>query len=71
MAWRIQDAPGDEWSDIIVVLNANRKAVQLTVPQGDYVVVCHDGVISQQGLGEVSGNTVTVGPQSALIMHSK
>ena len=71
VAWRIQDAPGDEWSDIIVVLNANRKAVKLSVPQGDYVVVCRDGIISQQGLGEVSGNTVTVGPQSAIIMHSK
>ena len=69
LAFRLKDAPNDEWKDIIVILNANTKAMQVSVPEGDYTVVCRDGRIDEQGLGNVSGSTVTVPAQSALIMH--
>ena len=69
VAFRLKDAPNDEWKDIIVILNANTKAMQVSVPEGDYTVVCRDGRIDEQGLGNVSGPTVTVPAQSALIMH--
>ena len=70
LAFRLKDhAGGDDWRNIIVVLNPARRPATVAVPQGRYQVVCRDGVISEQGLGEVSGDRVVVGPQSALIMH--
>ena len=70
VAFRLKDLAGlDEWANIIVVLNANAKPVEVAIPDGQYTVVCRDGVIDEQGLGTVSGTTVTVSPQSALILH--
>ena len=72
VAFRLKDhAGGDEWGDIIVVLNANRKAMKVDVPEGSYTVVCREGKIDEQGLGTVSGRTVSVAPQSALIMYKQ
>ncbi len=71
VAFRISDAPADEWRDIIVILNANATAAQVDVPEDSYVVVCRDGQIDEQGLSSVSGPQVTVAPQSALIMHGQ
>ena len=69
VAFRLKDAPGDEWQDIIVILNANAKAMQVSVPEGEYTVVCRDGQIDEQGLGTVSGPTVSVPAQSAMIVY--
>ncbi len=72
VAYRLKDhAGGDAWSNITVVLNANSEAVDVTVPQGDYTVVACDGTIDTEGLSHFSGDTVTVSPQSALIMHQE
>ena len=71
VAYRLKEHAGnDQWNDIIVILNANREAVTVDVPQGTYTVVCCDGQIDENGLGEVKGNRVLVGPQTALIMHN-
>jgi pullulanase len=69
VAYCLKDVADDEWQDIIVILNANTKAVKVSVPEGDYTVVCRDGRIDEQGLGTVSGPTLSVPAQSALIMH--
>ena len=69
VAYRLKDVANDDWQDIIVILNANAKAVKVSVPEGNYTVVCRDGRIDEQGLGTVSGTTVSVPAQSALIMH--
>jgi len=63
-------AGGDEWKNIIVILNANREAKTVAIPDGRYTVVCCDGKIDESGLGEVHGNKVVVDPQSALIIHN-
>ena len=71
VAFRLKNhAGGDEWQDIIVILNANRTAQTVDIPEGTYTVVCCDGKIDQQGLGEVKGSRVQVAPQSALIIHN-
>ena len=69
VAFRLKDhAGGDAWRDIIVILNANRQARVVDIPEGRYTVVCCDGQIDEQGLGEVNGSRVQVAPQSALIL---
>ncbi len=69
VAYRLKDVANDDWQDIIVILNANAKVVKVSVPEGDYTVVCRDGRIDEQGLGTASGPMVSVPAQSALIMH--
>ena len=70
VAYCLNDYAGrDDWRNIIVVLNANRTAQEVSLPEGTYTVVCRDGVINEQSAHRVSGQSVTVGPQSALILH--
>jgi len=63
------NAGGDEWKNIIVVMNASSKFQQVSVPEGEYTIVCADGKIDEQGMGNVSGPRLTVAPVSALIVH--
>ena len=70
MAFRLKNYAGrDDWRDIIVILNASREAQDLAIPEGNYTVVCRDGLIDEQGLGTIVGSKLTVSPQSALILH--
>ncbi len=71
VAYRLKDHAGsDEWQDIIVILNADKSSVRVNIPEGRYTVVCCDGKVDEQSLGEVTGNKVQVNPQSALIIHN-
>ena len=70
VAFRLKGNPkGDSWKNIIVILNSAKQARSVDVPQGNYTVVCRDGVINESGLDTVSGSQVSVPAQSALIMH--
>lgn len=69
IAYRLKEnANGDAWEDIIVVLNSRKENARLTVPEGKYTVVCKDGFISEGGLGTLYGSEVIVPAQSALII---
>ena len=70
VAFRLADhSGGDTWSDIIVVLNAKETPVNVNIPEGHYEKVAHDGRIDLNGMGWVSGNSVTVAPRSATILY--
>ncbi len=62
-------AGGDTWNNIFVVLNGNKTSCTLDVDDAIYTVVCRDGQIDEQGLGTISGPTIEIAPQSALIIH--
>ena len=71
VAFQLKDLQGiDDWQHIIVVLNASKEAQSLTIPQGNYTIVCQEGRIDEKGLGAVQDQIVTVQPQSALILHN-
>ena len=70
VAYRLKNYAGrDDWRDIIVILNANKADVEVTIPNGDYTIVCSDGCIDEQGMGILQGEKVVVSPQSAFILH--
>ena len=70
VAFRLKNYAGrDDWRNIIIILNASKKAQQLAIPASSYTVVCRDGVINENGIGTLSGTSVVVSPQSALILH--
>ena len=71
VAYRLKNYAGrDDWRDIIVILNANKSATEVSIPDGRYTIVCQNGVINEQGMGETTGCKASVGPQSALIIYN-
>lgn len=70
VGFRLKDnAGGDPWKNIIVILNSAKSARSVAVPSGKYTVVCRDGVINEKGIATVEGASVEVPGQSAIIMH--
>ncbi len=70
VAFALENLQGiDTWDDIIVVLNGNKDATSVTIPEGSYTVVCCDGDINEQGLEAMQGGNITVNGQTALILH--
>ena len=70
VAFRLKNYAGrDDWRNIIVVLNANKESIELTIPDGRYTIVCCDGTINENGLGTITGTKAIVDAQSALILH--
>ena len=70
VAFRLKNYAGrDDWRNIIVMLNASKEAVEITIPDGKYTVVCCDGNINENGLGTITGTKTVVDSQSALIIH--
>ena len=69
VAYRITGAVGCVVNNVIVVLNPSRKEQTVTIPEGEYTVVCASGVIDLNGLDTFTGSQVSVAPQTALIIH--
>jgi pullulanase len=62
---------GEVWKDVLVLYNGNRKAVSVSIPAGEWNVVCHDGMIKPDGISVVSDTTFSIAPSSASIMYVK
>lgn len=73
VAFRLKNLEGiDSWKDIIVVLNANKEAKTIAIPEGEYTVACCNGVINELGIGlSFNATEATVNAQSALILYRK
>ena len=70
VAYRLKNYAGrDDWRNIIVILNAGKSDAEITIPEGNYTIVCCDGQINEQGLGTIKGTKAIVDAQSALILH--
>ena len=70
VAYQLKDnAGGDSWKNIIVILNSQKTPQTVNVAEGSYTMVVANGKVNANGIGLVNGNSVTVAPQSALIVH--
>ena len=68
----LTDHVNDEvWKDILVIYNGNRKPVSVQIPEGEWNVVCHNGVINLTGISLVKSTTFVVAPSSASILYVK
>jgi len=59
----------DAWNNIVVILNSAKSPQQVSIPEGAYTIVCQEGKLDEKGLASFNGNTISVAPQSALILH--
>ena len=72
VVFRLKNLEGiDSWKNIIVVLNFDKEAKNVQVPEGEYTVACCNGVINEEGLGHFRGNNTFVAGQSAMILYQK
>ena len=70
VAFRLKNYAGrDDWRNIIVILNADKTDIEMTIPKGNYTIVCCDREINENGLGTLQGDRAVVDAQSALILH--
>ena len=65
----LNNANGDSWQDIIVILNASKKAQKVAIPEGCWTSVCEGGIINLAGIAEYKGKEINVAPQEAIIIH--
>ena len=70
VGFRLKDnANGDSWRDIIVLLNASKTAQKIAIPEGCWTSICQGGIINLAGIAEHKGKEITVAPQEALIIY--
>ena len=63
------NANGDTWRNIIVAFNARSKNAKVTIPDGNYTIICKKGKINLKGMGKIKGSSILVPPRSAMIIH--
>lgn len=61
------NAVDDTWGRIIVIFNGNDKTVAIPLPEGNYMLVAHDGRIDENGLEQLK-DEVPVAPLSMSIL---
>ena len=70
VAFRLKDyAARDDWRNIVVILNANREQVAVSLPKATYTIVCQNGAINEASTDKLSGHRAQIAPQSAMILH--
>ena len=63
------NANGDSWKNIIVAFNSRQESAKVTIPQGNYTVVCKDGKINLKGMAKLKGTELNVPARSAIIIY--
>ena len=70
IAFRLKDnANGDAWKDIIVIVNSNKTTQKIAIPQGSWTTVCQGCRIDLAGIFAFEGGEAEVAPQEALIIY--
>lgn len=69
IGYQISDgANGDSWQNIVVVFNGNTANRTVDLPKGNWMIVCKNGQIDENGLGKFKGGEIEVAKHSALIL---
>ncbi len=62
------NANGDSWKDIIVLLNGNKTDVPRHIPSGEWTVVLRGDKINENGLAKISNGQVLIPAMGAMIL---
>ena len=69
IAYRLNGkAAGDIWSEIFVAFNGNNSLQEISIPDGNWTIVCLDGKIDEAGISSISGNKINLPRSSAVIL---
>ena len=67
----LNNANGDEWKEIKVILNGSDESRMVKLPKGDWTIIASDGNINAAGLGSSKGGKTEIAPTSAYIVVRK
>ncbi|MBD5246375.1 MAG: type I pullulanase [Barnesiella sp.] len=67
----LNNANGDEWKEIKVILNGSEESKMVKLPKGDWTIIASDGNINAAGLGSSKGGKTEIAPTSAYIVVRK
>ena len=71
IAYQISNnANGDNWKNILVVLNGNSSLKSVKIPEGSWTLIADENKIDEKGIKNVSGGSVSVSATSANIFYS-
>ena len=69
IAFRLQNAPNDEWEDIIVVYNASPNKLSMDLPEGlNYQVVVSADQVNPEGMGDPRSGSIELSERSMTIL---
>jgi pullulanase len=72
IAYQLTDnAKGDKWHTILVLLNGSKDGKPFTIPAGNWTLVGNGDKIDEAGIKSVSGGVVTVPGITAFILHDR
>ena len=63
-----ENAGGDEWNQIVVAFNGSTQPAEITIPEGNWMVIANDGTIDLEGKVKIEGTQATIAPSAALIL---
>lgn len=71
IAYQLTDnANGDKWKNIIVVLNGNADSRKVKLPAGNWILVGNEDTIDPKGIRKGISNELTVAGTAAYILHN-
>lgn len=69
LGYMINDhANGDSWKRILLIFNGNKVGKSVTIPQGNWKIICQNGRIAPEGMGYKTDTTANLYPFSAFIL---
>lgn len=67
VVYQIKDAPGDDWSEILVAFNGSSQAKRIELPEGNWTTVVNGRQVDPEGIGSMRQEWTYVDGRSALI----
>ena len=68
VAFQITDAPGEPWSDLLVIYNGRTDSKRFDLPAGNWKVICKDGKVDDGGIGRPESRRTNVPASSMMIL---
>jgi len=70
ICYRISNnANGDSWKNILVVLNGNADAKSINIPVGNWTLAADENVVNEAGIKNITGN-ITIAGTAAYVLYS-
>jgi pullulanase len=68
VVYRIVDAPGDNWADILVIFNGSKDQKRVVIPNGEWVPVVNERIVDTEGVSRSRTGKMDVAGRSANIL---
>lgn len=68
VVYRIVDAPGDDWADILVVFNGSKNQKRVVLPEGEWLPVVNERTVDSAGVSRAREEKVDVMGLSANVL---